>query len=67
MLDTIPSVLISVRLVAMICGVFGALSISPICIIAGVMMMFVDNCDELKLESLYFRSIFYVLVFSDLL
>ena len=28
-------------LVAMICGMFGALSISPTCIIAGVMMMYV--------------------------
>jgi hypothetical protein len=28
-------------LVAIICGIFGALSISPFCIIAGVLMMFV--------------------------
>ena len=27
--------------VAMLCGLFGALSISPFCIIAGVMMMYV--------------------------
>ena len=28
-------------LVAMICGMFGALTVSPICIVAGVMMMYV--------------------------